>query len=178
MGLGFRGLGSTVGINVRDEEDYEKWKLPHSGRSKVRSRQGWVQRFVANKWLGMVLLFSLVMTYFACMMPGAQHRPQAFGHGTRQHAHVGDAGPLFLGTAPLKVPPAWSVERNQHYSLRSWINDLIMWSTATDVEPQRMGPIAALHCEPEDARMIFRTPCCVEAVIGVPKKQWQIRRAN
>ena len=127
-------------------------------RSKVRSHHGWVQRMVANKWLGMVLLFSLIMAYLACMMPGAQHRPQGFGHGPRQHAHVGDAGPPFLGTATLKVPPAWSVERNQHYSLRSWISDLIMWSTATDVEPQRMGPIAALQVSGSAKELVREIP--------------------
>ena len=127
-------------------------------RSKVRSHHGWVQRLVANKWLGMVLLFSLIMAYLACMMPGAQHRPQGFGHGPRQHAHVGDAGPPFLGTATLKVPPAWSVERNQHYSLRSWISDLIMWSTATDVEPQRMGPIAALQVSGSAKELVREIP--------------------
>ena len=111
-------------------------------KSKVKSYRGWVQRFVANKWLGLVLLVFLVLSYLAYMMPGAPHIPTGFGNGPRQHAHVGDAGPPFLGTATLKVPPAWSVERNHHYSLRSWISDLIMWSTATDVEPQRMGPIS------------------------------------
>ena len=127
-------------------------------RSKARSHQGWVQRFVTNKWLGITLLFSLVLAYFAYMMPGSQHRPQGFGHGPRQHAHVGDAGPPFLGTATLKVPPAWSVERNQHYSLRSWISDLIMWSTATDVEPQRMGPIAALQVSGSAKELVREIP--------------------
>ena len=69
-------------------------------RSKVRSHQGWVQRFVTNKWLGMGLLLSHDY-YFACMMPGSQHRPQGFGNGPRQHAHVGDAGPpVFRNSNP------------------------------------------------------------------------------
>ena len=129
-----------------------------SAKSKVKSFQGWVQRFVANKWLGLVLLVSLVLSYLAYMMPGAPHRPTGFGNGPRQHAHVGDAGPPFLGTATLKVPPAWSVERNQHYSLRSWISDLIMRSTATDVEPQRMGPIAALQVTGSAKELVREIP--------------------
>ena len=123
-------------------------------KSKVKPYQGWVQRLVANKWLGLVLLVSLVLSYLAYMMPGAPYRPTGVGNGPRQHTHVGDAGPPFLGTATLTVPPAWSVERNHHYSLRSWISDLILWSTATDVEPQRMGPIAVTGSAKELVREI------------------------
>ncbi|CAJ1411392.1 unnamed protein product [Effrenium voratum] len=62
-------------------------------------------------------------------------------------APVGDAGPPFVGTATLKVPPAWSVERNHHYSFRSWVSDLVLWSSATEIDPRRQGPVAALQVQ-------------------------------
>ena len=61
--------------------------------------------------------------------------------------HQSDAGPPFVGTATLKVPPSWSVERNHVYSLRSWISDLVLWSSATEIDPARQGPIAALQVQ-------------------------------
>ena len=96
-----------------------------------------------RKWLPMVILLCSIVAIIGCMFPGGPRSQH--GAMPRQHAHVGDAGPPFVGTATLKVPPAWSVERSAHYSLRSWISDLVLWSTATDVEPQRMGAIAALQ---------------------------------
>lgn len=87
--------------------------------------------------------FGAAVVFLITMMPGPrEHRD----HGPpRQHAHVGDAGPPYVGTATLKVPPAWSSERQSTYSLRSWISDLILWSSATDLDHRRLGPIAALQ---------------------------------
>ena len=92
--------------------------------------------FVAVALLGM-------LSVFGCMNPGMPYRNS---HGQpRNHAHVGDAGPPFVGTATLKVPPAWSAERAHWYSLRSWVSDLVLWSASTDIDVQRQGPIAALQ---------------------------------
>ena len=38
-----------------------------------------------------------------------------------------------------------SSERQATYSLRSWISDLILGSSATDFDDRRLGPIAALQ---------------------------------
>ena len=100
-----------------------------------RSIGGWVLPFVQAA-TGLFIATGWLIS----MMHGGHREP-----GPRQHAHVGDAGPPYVGTATLKVPPAWSVERSQSYSLRSWISDLILWSSATDLEVHRLGPIAALQ---------------------------------
>ena len=114
----------------------------HVKRKTSRTRK---QKRV-KRWLPILGLFAIMSALVCYMMPGAFRGTGSMPHaGPRQHAHVGDAGPPFVGTATLKVPPAWSIERNQHYSLRAWISDLILWSTATDVEAQRMGAIAALQ---------------------------------
>lgn len=56
--------------------------------------------FVAVALLG-------ILSVFGCMNPGMPYRNS---HGQpRNHAHVGDAGPPFVGTATLKVPPASQV---------------------------------------------------------------------
>ncbi|CAE7553939.1 RE2 [Symbiodinium sp. CCMP2456] len=105
-----------------------------------------VQRSLGGRLLpGLQILGTLgaITGFLIAMMPGSrEHRD----HGPpRQHAHVGDAGPPYVGTATLKVPPAWSSERQSSYSLRSWISDLILWSSATDLDHRRLGPIAALQ---------------------------------
>lgn len=82
-----------------------------------------------------------MMSLTGCMIPGFQRG----NGGPRNHSHVGDAGPPYVGTATLKVPPAWSAERAHWYSLRSWLSDLILWSAATDLEGARQGPVAALQ---------------------------------
>ena len=70
------------------------------------------------------------------------HPPQQH---QRQNVHIGDAGPPFVGTANLKVPPAWTAERAHWYSLRSWLSDLVLWASATDLDPVMQGPVAALQ---------------------------------
>ena len=105
-----------------------------------------VQRSIGGRYLpGLQILGTLgaISGFLIAMMPGSREQRE---HGPpRQHAHVGDAGPPYVGTATLKVPPAWSSERQASYSLRSWISDLILWSSATDLDHRRLGPIAALQ---------------------------------
>ena len=50
-----------------------------------------------------------------------------------------------LGIANSKVPPSWSPERDKSYPLRIWIQDLRLWSFATDVDADKQGPNAALR---------------------------------
>ena len=51
----------------------------------------------------------------------------------------------YQGQATLKTPPGWSVETSHQYSVRSWLSDLVLWSSSTEIEPQRQGPLAALQ---------------------------------
>eukprot|EP00435_Cladocopium_sp_Y103_P046747 s730_g13.t1 len=100
-------------------------------------------------------MFAMWMTCLAgvacmlapCMMQGPFRPPHPAQHGMRSNVHQSDAGPPFVGTATLKVPPSWSVERNHIYSLRAWISDLILWASASDLDPMRHGPIAALQIQ-------------------------------
>ncbi|CAE7415795.1 unnamed protein product [Symbiodinium sp. CCMP2592] len=107
-----------------------------SSRSKVKHGHEAPGRL----WFKIGVLIFAILSAVMYMMPGGMR-----GSAPRTSAHVGDAGPPFIGTATLKVPPAWSIERADHYSLRSWVSDLILWSSATDLEPHRLGPIAALQ---------------------------------
>ena len=50
-----------------------------------------------------------------------------------------------LGLVSAKIPPSWSPERDRVYPLRTWILDLRLWARGTDVEGQRMGPVAAMR---------------------------------
>ena len=50
---------------------------------------------------------------------------------------------LNLGIASSRVPPSWSPERDKIYLLRVWIQDVRLWSVATDTDPLRQGPNAA-----------------------------------
>ena len=50
-----------------------------------------------------------------------------------------------IGTATLKTPPSWCYENAANYSLRSWISDVVLWASATDLEPERQGPAVALQ---------------------------------
>ena len=106
----------------------------------------WQQKL---RWFWPLHYGVLVLSMVVCMQnvfrprEGGRHGP----HGPRSFAPVGDAGPPFVGTATLKVPPAWSVERNHHYSFRSWVSDLVLWSSATEIDPRRQGPVAALQVQ-------------------------------
>ena len=73
-------------------------------------------------------------------MMHAGNRQQQGHHGPRM-------GPNYtadVGTATLKTPPSWSYENSHQYSLRSWLSDVILWSNATDLEPDRHAPAVAL----------------------------------
>ena len=63
-----------------------------------------------------------------------------------------------MGTATLKVPPSWSAERNTLYSLRSWLSDVILWSSATDLDAVRQGPVAALQISGAARELIREIP--------------------
>ena len=65
------------------------------------------------------------------------HRPFNPGNRNQFQANVG------VGT--LKQPPSWSYEDAVNYSLRSWISDIVLWSSATDLETERQGPAVALQ---------------------------------
>jgi hypothetical protein len=60
-------------------------------------------------------------------------------HNQSDHDHVN------LGLVSAKIPPAWSPERDRHYPLRTWVLDLRLWARGTDVDNQRMGPVAAMR---------------------------------
>ena len=71
--------------------------------------------------------------------------------GMMQHARFGQRMPQNspyqqdVGAATLKTPPAWCYENAAQYTLRSWLSDVLMWSSATDVEVERQGPAVALQ---------------------------------
>eukprot|EP00435_Cladocopium_sp_Y103_P042293 s661_g11.t1 len=95
----------------------------------------------------MTCVSAMVCTLLPCMMQGPFRPPHPAQHGMRNNVHQSDAGPPFVGTATLKVPPSWCVERNHLYSLRSWISGLILWASASDLDPIRHGPVAALQVQ-------------------------------
>ena len=92
------------------------------------------------------LAMALLVSSLVCSMQQNPFRPPQTG-GPRTGIGQSDAGPPFVGTATLKCPPSWSVERNHVYSLRSWIADLVLWSSSTEVDGQRQGPIAAMQIQ-------------------------------
>ena len=59
-----------------------------------------------------------------------------------QQAEVND---MHLGIANSKVPPSWSPERDKQYPLRTWTQDIRLWSMGTDVDVFRQGPVAAMR---------------------------------
>ena len=127
--------------NLHHRKKSESRKDRRDKARKGRKGELWdVRLLMFLKWLGLA-----ITVLFVCFMaPG--YNPRGGGqHYPRQHSHIGDAGPPFVGTSTLKVPPAWSIERNHVYSLRTWISDLILWASATDIEVARQGPIAAMQ---------------------------------
>eukprot|EP00435_Cladocopium_sp_Y103_P048882 s594_g14.t1 len=101
----------------------------------------------SNWTLGLIVLVSGVMMTSVCYMHQQPFRPHPAQHGFRTHVHQSDAGPPFVGTATLKCPPSWCVERNHIYTLRAWISDLVLWASATELDAARHGPIAALQVQ-------------------------------
>ena len=94
--------------------------------------------------------FLYLVVCFCCMFNPPSRRGQ--------HAHTSDAGPPFLGTATLKCPPTWCVERAHVYTLRSWISDLILWSTATEIPANRQAAIAALQVTGSARELVRELP--------------------
>ena len=97
--------------------------------------------FVSMMAMGFCAVLHMQMPY------RHQQQPNHNQFGPRSNVHQSDAGPPFIGTATLKVPPSWCVERNHVYSLRSWIADLVLWASASDLDPIRHGPVAALQVQ-------------------------------
>lgn len=72
----------------------------------------------AGLLITILLATTLLISSIVCGMQQHGFR-QHHGHhqGPRTNVHQSDAGPPFVGTATLNVPPSWSVERNHVYSL-------------------------------------------------------------
>ncbi|CAK8991858.1 Uncharacterized protein SCF082_LOCUS2835 [Durusdinium trenchii] len=123
----------------------------HPGAAFVQASRVWFTKSAPVRRFGFFLLVSMppiVMISIVCFMQQGPYRPHPSQHGQpRQHVHQSDAGPPFVGTATLKVPPSRSIERNHIYSLRAWISDLVPWASASDLEAVRHGPIAALQVQ-------------------------------
>ena len=114
----------------------------------VRPLASWVLSWVEVGSLSFGALYVIVC--FCCMFSPPPRRGQ--------HVHTGDAGPPFLGTATLKCPPTWCVEKAHSYTLRSWISDLVLWSTATEVPVDRQAAIAALQITGSARELVREIP--------------------
>lgn len=75
-----------------------------------------------------------------CSAIGMMQQNRPFGNRQVPHGYQAD-----VGTATLKTPPSWCYEQSGSYSLRSWLSDIVMWSTATDMEAERQGAAVALQ---------------------------------
>ena len=49
------------------------------------------------------------------------------------------------GSSSLKVPPRWSPEMDDSYSFASWLADIKMWASATDVDEDRQGAAVSMR---------------------------------
>ena len=54
-------------------------------------------------------------------------------------------GADYAAQGTLKVPPGWSELYEREYPLRLYMQDLALWSAATDVLVERQGPAAAMQ---------------------------------
>ena len=105
------------------------------GTGGVRSLH-WSKKY--KLYVVMILVGSSMILSAVCMM---QHQNQRFGYrppGSSPYQQD-------VGAATLKTPPAWCYENAAQYTLRSWLSDVLMWSSATDVEVERQGPAVALQ---------------------------------
>lgn len=155
-GLVARRLSDSFGSNGQNDSKTGQHGWFSAMHERFRSWTTLIRRVVLGKssnWMIGVMIFTTGFVACSCVahmhMPsqGPYRPPHPSQHGPRANVHQSDAGPPFVGTATLKVPPSWSLERNHIYSLRSWVSDLVLWATATDLEPQRHGPIAALQVQ-------------------------------
>lgn len=80
-----------------------------------------------------------LLTYMINPVRNMLKRMQFNMYNQTDHDHVN------LGLVSAKIPPSWSPERDRVYPLRTWILDVRLWARGTDVEDQRMGPVAAMR---------------------------------
>ena len=73
------------------------------------------------------------------------------------HHGGGNRGPQQqqFGTATLKTPPQWSPEIASQYPYASFVNDVLLWSLATDMDRLRQGPAVAMQLG-GTARLVVR----------------------
>ena len=76
------------------------------------------------------------------MFGGKGSKGQGYGQGKQNQYDINDA---HLQAASGKVPPTWSPERQKHYSLLQYEQDLRIWAASTDVDDLRKGPLVALR---------------------------------
>jgi hypothetical protein len=89
-------------------------------------------------WLLLLLLnFALGILSLSFMMGGGGYG--GGGHGGHHH------GPQSNGLATLKTPPTWGPEMAQHYPFIQYVNDVILWTLATDMDRLRQGPAVAMQ---------------------------------
>ena len=50
-----------------------------------------------------------------------------------------------LGMSNAKVPPGWTPEKDKVYPLRTWVQDIRLWSIGTDVDALKQGAVAAMR---------------------------------
>eukprot|EP00959_Pyramimonas_sp_CCMP1952_P302069 6320654-Pyramimonas_sp.AAC.1 len=73
---------------------------------------------------------------------GAGHGQPPVQYGGPQRLAPGQAQPDMANT---KTPPSWTPELESSYPLWVYVQDLILWSAATEVPVARQGPAAALQ---------------------------------
>ena len=62
--------------------------------------------------------------------------------GDRNVAHgAHDAG------VTSRIPPAWSPEMERSYSFQQYVQDLLIWSAATDIDQAGIAPTVALRLQ-------------------------------
>ena len=121
-------------VTLTDVGQLSSMLIPEKkGTNDVRSVH-WSMKYKLN--IVLMLAGSSLILSAVCMM---QHQNQRFGH-RMQSPYQQD-----VGAATLKTPPAWCYENAAQYALRSWLSDVLMWSSATDVEVERQGPSVALQ---------------------------------
>ena len=159
---GYEHLAKSVGL-FRRLQDRNMHRKESDVSSRTRRRleakkaaRRRVSKSTALRKLTKWVCGTLMVILLILMNPGF-HRGGA-GPNPRQHSHIGDAGPPYVGTATLKVPPCWSIERNHVYTLRAWVSDLILWASATDLDQHRQGPIAALQVTGSARELIREIP--------------------
>jgi hypothetical protein len=89
--------------------------------------------WAARHKLHFIYIYILLGTVTVLASVGYMHMsrgPQNFRAGVGQE----------VGMATLKTPPGWSYEGSTTYSLRAWLSDIVLWSTATDVDQERQAP--------------------------------------